>query len=368
MSVTGGINIGLVVGIAVAVVGVGVISIVAGVLFYRRSVGKGFFSAERTNRPAKATPAAPNLAQMGISSAALEEGDGGGGGAEGPGKNLGPQAAGFPFAGEDDDDDDDYEEEDGSASVPSAARKPGPAPIQLQTLVPNSTLLANAGAGESSLTTSELKAKHPAQSRPYSKAEEAASSSGSSGTPGPSYQPAPDYATIMDRKMQTQTGAAAIAAASSSSAPSSEATAIDAATALAYGIDTSLPPAIQMKLYKERLRDGPPPADQRSPVAAAEAPAITVLEPSSSPMASSTLSPSESGLPASDSFVCVRVYSAKLNDELDLAVGDRVTIHESFPDGWAKGQNERTGKSGMFPLSAVVAAALGDGSLKILQS
>ncbi|KAI8844228.1 hypothetical protein BC829DRAFT_285577 [Chytridium lagenaria] len=51
---------------------------------------------------------------------------------------------------------------------------------------------------------------------------------------------------------------------------------------------------------------------------------------------------------------------------MELQIGDRVNLKQSFPDGWGTGINLRTGKEGVFPLSAIVAASLAEGSLKII--
>ncbi|KAI9100384.1 hypothetical protein DFS34DRAFT_702535 [Phlyctochytrium arcticum] len=49
----------------------------------------------------------------------------------------------------------------------------------------------------------------------------------------------------------------------------------------------------------------------------------------------------------------VEQYNAQLGDELDLFVGDVITIEEEFDDGWAVGRNEASGEVGAFPMSCL---------------
>ena len=42
-------------------------------------------------------------------------------------------------------------------------------------------------------------------------------------------------------------------------------------------------------------------------------------------------------------------YPAQSDVELDLKVGDVVTVLKKKSEGWYKGVNETTGKSGVFP-------------------
>ncbi|KAJ3051539.1 hypothetical protein HK102_012051, partial [Quaeritorhiza haematococci] len=42
-------------------------------------------------------------------------------------------------------------------------------------------------------------------------------------------------------------------------------------------------------------------------------------------------------------------YEASLPDEVAVEVGDTISIEKEFDDGWAKGKNWTTGKTGIFP-------------------
>ncbi|KAJ3089392.1 Vinexin [Quaeritorhiza haematococci] len=46
-------------------------------------------------------------------------------------------------------------------------------------------------------------------------------------------------------------------------------------------------------------------------------------------------------------------FSSTATDEIELRIGDAVSIRLIYSDGWASGMNHRTGKSGTFPLHAV---------------
>ncbi|RKO97854.1 hypothetical protein CAUPRSCDRAFT_10507 [Caulochytrium protostelioides] len=56
-------------------------------------------------------------------------------------------------------------------------------------------------------------------------------------------------------------------------------------------------------------------------------------------------------------FVAAYVYEAQMDDEIDLAPGDFVTVLQAFADGWCHGHNHRTGLTGMLPLSVLQEAA-----------
>ncbi|KNC96922.1 uncharacterized protein SPPG_07747 [Spizellomyces punctatus DAOM BR117] len=47
-------------------------------------------------------------------------------------------------------------------------------------------------------------------------------------------------------------------------------------------------------------------------------------------------------------------YVPDLRDEIQLKVGDVMEIYETFPDGWATGQNLTTGTTGVFPLACLI--------------
>jgi hypothetical protein len=45
-----------------------------------------------------------------------------------------------------------------------------------------------------------------------------------------------------------------------------------------------------------------------------------------------------------------------LEDEIAILAGDILNVHTIFDDGWAAGQNKRTGAVGIFPLPCCVQA------------
>ncbi|PVV04517.1 hypothetical protein BB560_000977 [Smittium megazygosporum] len=50
-------------------------------------------------------------------------------------------------------------------------------------------------------------------------------------------------------------------------------------------------------------------------------------------------------------YTCLQTYTAKLEDELDLKVGDKVKLYILFDDYWVIGKNNTTGVEGAFPLA-----------------
>lgn len=48
-------------------------------------------------------------------------------------------------------------------------------------------------------------------------------------------------------------------------------------------------------------------------------------------------------------YKCITAYPAQSDIELDLKVGDVVTVLKRKSEGWYKGLNETTGKTGVFP-------------------
>ncbi|TPX38277.1 hypothetical protein SmJEL517_g00280 [Synchytrium microbalum] len=55
-------------------------------------------------------------------------------------------------------------------------------------------------------------------------------------------------------------------------------------------------------------------------------------------------------------MVCALAYTPRRDDEMELAVNDRVTVVEQYGDGWSYGINQRTGKQGFLPMNAMVPA------------
>ncbi|XP_066603630.1 E3 ubiquitin-protein ligase SH3RF3 isoform X2 [Prorops nasuta] len=56
-----------------------------------------------------------------------------------------------------------------------------------------------------------------------------------------------------------------------------------------------------------------------------------------------------------DKFRCVYPYPAQSQYELELVVGDIIFVHKKREDGWYKGTQLRTGRTGLFPASFVEA-------------
>ncbi|GFO09112.1 Sh3 domain-containing ring finger protein 3 [Plakobranchus ocellatus] len=52
-------------------------------------------------------------------------------------------------------------------------------------------------------------------------------------------------------------------------------------------------------------------------------------------------------------YCCVVPYPPQTDRELSLELGDIIHVHRKSEDGWYKGTQERTGKTGMFPASFV---------------
>ena len=52
-------------------------------------------------------------------------------------------------------------------------------------------------------------------------------------------------------------------------------------------------------------------------------------------------------------FLCVIPYPANSELELDLKVGDVVVVHKMSSDGWCRGTQLSTGRTGYFPASFV---------------
>ncbi|XP_005112175.1 E3 ubiquitin-protein ligase SH3RF1-like [Aplysia californica] len=57
--------------------------------------------------------------------------------------------------------------------------------------------------------------------------------------------------------------------------------------------------------------------------------------------------------PMRERFCCIVPYPPQTEHELSLEVGDIIHVHRKRDDGWYKGTQERTGRTGMFPASFV---------------
>lgn len=53
-------------------------------------------------------------------------------------------------------------------------------------------------------------------------------------------------------------------------------------------------------------------------------------------------------------YVVVEPHVKNKRDEVDLSVGDLITISMTFTDGWLHGVNKTSGLSGLFPLHCIV--------------
>lgn len=52
-------------------------------------------------------------------------------------------------------------------------------------------------------------------------------------------------------------------------------------------------------------------------------------------------------------FRCIAPYPPNTEYELELHVNDIIYVHKKRDDGWYKGTQQRTGKTGLFPASFV---------------
>jgi len=52
-------------------------------------------------------------------------------------------------------------------------------------------------------------------------------------------------------------------------------------------------------------------------------------------------------------FRCIVPYPPNSEVELELWVGDIIYVHKKRDDGWYKGTQQRTGRTGLFPASFV---------------
>lgn len=52
-------------------------------------------------------------------------------------------------------------------------------------------------------------------------------------------------------------------------------------------------------------------------------------------------------------FRCIVAYPPNSEFELELRVGDIIYVHKKRDDGWYKGTQQRTGRTGLFPASFV---------------
>lgn len=52
-------------------------------------------------------------------------------------------------------------------------------------------------------------------------------------------------------------------------------------------------------------------------------------------------------------FRCIVPYPPNSEYELELRIGDVIYVHKKRDDGWYKGTQQRTGKTGLFPASFV---------------
>ncbi|KAJ3205148.1 hypothetical protein HDU67_009084 [Dinochytrium kinnereticum] len=51
--------------------------------------------------------------------------------------------------------------------------------------------------------------------------------------------------------------------------------------------------------------------------------------------------------------VAIHAWEPRIPDQLELHVGDKITVTKSFNDGWASGVNETRHKTGIFPIHCV---------------
>ncbi|TPX44092.1 hypothetical protein SeLEV6574_g04711 [Synchytrium endobioticum] len=61
-------------------------------------------------------------------------------------------------------------------------------------------------------------------------------------------------------------------------------------------------------------------------------------------------------IPGERVMICVLAYLPRRDDELELKIGDVVSIVETYMDGWGYGINRRSGERGFLPLNAMLDA------------
>lgn len=61
----------------------------------------------------------------------------------------------------------------------------------------------------------------------------------------------------------------------------------------------------------------------------------------------------EGGIVKKQRLVALTDFTAELDDELSFVYGDGILVEKEFDDGWARGVNLQTGKTGMFPMTCV---------------
>ena len=74
-----------------------------------------------------------------------------------------------------------------------------------------------------------------------------------------------------------------------------------------------------------------------------------MLDPPGSSSLAKTSSSSPSSSQVSSVYRAVFEYQAVQKDELSLRRGELYTVSERCHDGWFKGKNVKTGKTGVFP-------------------
>ncbi|KAJ3213999.1 hypothetical protein HDU67_002226 [Dinochytrium kinnereticum] len=443
--VVDGINPPLLGGIIGAVLFLGLIFVFIGYLYYRRSMGKGFFSSEKTKTggaaKVKAAPQAPNLAELGIGVGLSDDGAGGRNGDEGEGEMIGldelerahskgirisngvvyqvqPPASAFAA------------ESSITLSRRSRISDPGVSAIE-PSISPGRTQTVKQGLASMSNIDVSTDSRPP-----LTKGEEAgfpgshnmfsSTSTGSTITSGlapglPSKLEKERIADMHYARLQQQQQQQQQQDVGASTPGGAGVSAHGATITVLEPPPPAYPPGQAGPLPEKSRLQGPTPPSASTPAPTPSVPIASVqpgslgavdrdvkvmgsngfpvIQEAPAYQAPGGVSPAAGGdvkvmggdgfpvvvagevdsgatslggaagettTGVQDEFICVRAYNAQLDDEMELGIGDRVLLRQSFPDGWGSGQNLRTGKEGVFPLSAIVAASLAEGSLKII--
>ncbi|KAJ3095542.1 hypothetical protein HDU97_006818 [Phlyctochytrium planicorne] len=365
--VVGGVNPGILGGIIGAVLFAGFIFVVVGYLYYRRSLGKGFFTSEKTKTggaaKVKAAPQAPNLAEMGIGLGhnqddeyVLEDMD-----ADARGIRISNGVVyqnSMAYAA------------DSDMDLEHRSRVSDPGVSAVEQPFPGRTHTVNQGlASMANVDVSSHYDQSRGQQYQMSKQEEAAyyANQNANLRDGEVRVMDQQYQSYQPQQPQPQQQQAPLGKLERERLADMHYARLQEQQ---QGGSGAAPPQQQQQQQTITVIEPPPPSYPAGP-APGPASDIKIMgnngfpaeQPVAAPPAVQAAAPAASG---QDEFICVRAYHAQLDDEMELTIGDRVILKQSFPDGWGSGQNLRTNKEGVFPLSAIVAASLAEGSLKIV--
>ncbi|KAJ3250104.1 hypothetical protein HK104_007504, partial [Borealophlyctis nickersoniae] len=130
------------------------------------------------------------------------------------------------------------------------------------------------------------------------------------------------------------------------------------------GLDGAALPVRKESSVRRSFHDDivPPPLPQShhqyESVAAAVGAAVSTAVAEAVTVQPSTSSFSSGGSNEGTRYVVVYPHFPRMSDEIELSAGDIITVRKIYKDGWCRGTNLNTNKSGAFPLFAVEDQAL----------